>query len=124
MTKTTLNITGMACNMCEAHVNEAIRENFKVKKVNSSHTKNQTEIISEEPLDEAKLRDVIAETGYELPGDQQRAVCQERLVRLREIGSLMRRSAELCALAAARCFSSPALSLLRYLANLARTFME
>ena len=56
MTKTTLNITGMACNMCEAHVNDAIRENFKVKKVNSSHTKNQTEIISEEPLDEAKLR--------------------------------------------------------------------
>ena len=32
------------------------------------HTKNQTEIISEEPLDEAKLRDVIAETGYELQG--------------------------------------------------------
>ena len=66
MTKTTLNITGMACNMCEAHINDAIRENFKVKKVNSSHTKNQTEIISEEPLDEAKLRDVIAETGYEV----------------------------------------------------------
>ena len=66
MTKTTLNITGMACNMCEAHVNDAIRENFKVKKVNSSHTKNQTEIISEEPLDEAQLRDVIAETGYEV----------------------------------------------------------
>ena len=66
MTKTTLNITGMACNMCEAHVNDAIRENFKVKKVNSSHTKNQTEIISEEPLDEAKLKDVIAETGYEV----------------------------------------------------------
>ena len=52
----------------EAHVNDAIRENFKVKKVNSSHTKNQTEIISEEPLDEAKLKDVIAETGYELQG--------------------------------------------------------
>lgn len=30
----------------------------------------------------------------------------------------------LCALAAARCFSSPALLLLRYLANLARAFME
>ena len=66
MTKTTLNITGMACNMCESHVNEAIRNNFKVKKVTSSHAKNQTEIISEEPLNEAKLKDVIAETGYEL----------------------------------------------------------
>ena len=125
MTKTTLNITGMACNMCEAHVNDAIRENFKVKKVNSSHTKNQTEIISEEPLDEAKLKDVIAETGYELQGiSSEPYVCQERLVRLREIGSLTRRSAELCALAAARCFSSPALLLPRCLANLARAFME
>jgi len=37
---------------------------------------------------------------------------------------LTRRSAELCALGAARCFSSPALSLLRYHVNLARAFME
>ena len=71
--------------ICEAHVNDAIRENFNVKKVNSSHTKNQTEIISEEPLDEAKLKDVIAETGYELQGIQQRAPCEEGLL-LREIG--------------------------------------
>ena len=68
MTKTTLNITGMACNMCEAHVNDAIRENFKVKKVNSSHTKNQTEIISEEPLDETAIKEAVAPTGYKLLG--------------------------------------------------------
>ena len=68
MRKTTLNITGMACNMCEAHVNDAIRENFKVKKVNSSHTKNQTEIISEEPLDETAIKEAVAPTGYKLLG--------------------------------------------------------
>ena len=58
----------MACNMCEAHVNDAIRENFKVKKVNSSHTKNQTEIISEEPLDETAIKEAVAPTGYKLLG--------------------------------------------------------
>ena len=66
MIKTTLEVKGMACGMCENHVNEAIRNAFAVKKVTSSHTKNQTEIISEEPLDEGKIKSVIAETGYEL----------------------------------------------------------
>ena len=66
MIKTTLEVKGMACGMCKNHVNEAIRNAFAVKKVTSSHTKNQTEIISEEPLDEGKIKSVIAETGYEL----------------------------------------------------------
>ena len=43
MIKTTLEVKGMACGMCENHVNEAIRNAFKVKKVTSSHTKNQKE---------------------------------------------------------------------------------
>ena len=28
-----LGVEGMRCGMCEAHVNDAIRNNFKVKKV-------------------------------------------------------------------------------------------
>ena len=66
MTKTVLTIEGMQCGMCESHVNEAIRNNFAVKKVTSSHAKNRTEILSEQPLDEQKLRDVIGPTGYTL----------------------------------------------------------
>ena len=66
MTKTVLTIEGMQCGMCESHVNEAIRNSFAVKKVTSSHTKNRTEILSEQPLDEQKLRDVIGQTGYTL----------------------------------------------------------
>lgn len=66
MTKTVLSMEGMACGMCEAHVNDAIRANFRVKKVSSSHKKGQTEIISEQPLDEAQLREVIEKTGYSL----------------------------------------------------------
>ena len=66
MVKTVLEVKGMACGMCESHVNDAIRNAFSVKKVTSSHAKNETEIISEEPLDEEKIKSVIEETGYEL----------------------------------------------------------
>ena len=66
MIKTTLGIEGMMCGMCESHINNAIRNNFKVKKVSSSKNKGQTEIISEELLDKNKLKEVIEETGYTL----------------------------------------------------------
>ena len=64
--KTKLTITDMACGMCETHVNDAIRKAFDVKKVKSSHRKQLTEIVSDVPLDEQKLREVIAATGYTL----------------------------------------------------------
>ena len=66
MVKTTVEVTGMACGMCEAHVNDAIRDAFSIKKVSSSHTKNETEIISEEELDAEKIKSVITEQGYEV----------------------------------------------------------
>ena len=68
MTKTILNIEGMMCGMCEAHVNDAIRKNFQVQKVTSSHAKKETEIISEAPLDQELLKKTIADTGYDLKG--------------------------------------------------------
>ena len=68
MTKTVLKIDGMMCGMCESHVNDAIRNAFAVKKVSSSHAKGETEVISEEALDEAKLAEVIKNTGYTLNG--------------------------------------------------------
>lgn len=66
MIKTTLKIEGMMCPMCESHINDVIRSNFNVKKVTSSHTKNETVIESDEMLDGDKLAAVIADTGYEL----------------------------------------------------------
>ncbi len=66
MIKTTIKVDGMACNMCEAHVNEAVRNAFDVKKVKSSHSKGITEIVSKESLDEAKLKEAIEQTGYEV----------------------------------------------------------
>lgn len=64
MVKITLEIGGMACNMCEAHVNDAVRRAFSVKKIRSSHTRGKTEIIAEKPLDEEALKKTIRDTGY------------------------------------------------------------
>ena len=48
MIKITATVEGMACGMCEAHINDAVRQNFKVKKVSSSHSKGKTEILAED----------------------------------------------------------------------------
>ena len=66
MIKTILTIDGMMCGMCEIHINDTIRQSFKIKKVASSHSKGETEIISESPLDEQALRDAIGRTGYKV----------------------------------------------------------
>ena len=69
LTKTVANIEGMMCGHCEAHVNEAIKKNFpNVKEVMSSHENNETVIMSEGAVDEAKLAEVIANEGYEFKG--------------------------------------------------------
>lgn len=61
----TIGVEGMACGMCEAHVNEAVRNAFQVKKVTSSHTRKQTIILTEQEISEQELRNVVAEAGYE-----------------------------------------------------------
>jgi copper chaperone CopZ len=65
MVEITVGIEGMACGMCEAHINEAVRKAFKVKKVSSSHTKKRTVIIAEQDIPEQELKEVIAKTGYD-----------------------------------------------------------
>ena len=68
MLKITVDIEGMMCGMCEAHINDVVNSNFQVKKVKSSHSKGKTEIITENSLDEDKLREVIKQTGYTVAG--------------------------------------------------------
>ena len=57
-------VDGLACGMCESHVNDAVRRTFPVKKVTSSHSKGETVIIAEQAIDEAALRSAIGATGY------------------------------------------------------------
>jgi copper chaperone CopZ len=66
MLKTTLEIEGMMCGMCESHINDTIRNNFRVEKVSSSHSKGRTEIISEETPDEQELKKALSALGYDL----------------------------------------------------------
>ena len=68
MIKTVIKIEGMMCNMCEAHVNDAIRAAVSPKKVNSSHSKGITEIISEYELDSELLRETVEKDGYKVLG--------------------------------------------------------
>ena len=69
MIKTVVEIEGMSCGMCEAHVNDAVRKAFpSIQSVKSSHSKNMTEIISEQELDEAAVAEAIQATGYDVKG--------------------------------------------------------
>ena len=68
MTTITVNVTGMMCGHCEAHVNKAIKEAFGVEDVVSSHEKGTTVIQAPQKLDEDKIREVIKEAGYEVTG--------------------------------------------------------
>ena len=44
MIQTNIGINGMMCGMCESHINDVIRQNFKIKKVTSSHKKGLTRV--------------------------------------------------------------------------------
>ncbi len=68
MTTITVNVTGMMCGHCEAHVNKAVKEAFGVEDVVSSHEKGTTVIHASGKLDEDKIREVIKEAGYEVTG--------------------------------------------------------
>ena len=64
MIRMTIKVEGMACSMCEAHVNEAIRKAIPVKKVTSSHKKGETQLILENPVDEQVVKQAIESIGY------------------------------------------------------------
>ena len=67
MTKT-MNIKGMMCGHCEAHVNKAIQAAFGAEDVVSSHENGTTVFTVPEKVDEAKVEEVIKEAGYEFKG--------------------------------------------------------
>ena len=64
MVQITVGVDGMACSMCEAHVSDAIRKAFPVKKVTASHTKGQAVIVAESEIAEADIAKALEPTGY------------------------------------------------------------
>lgn len=77
MIETILKIDGMACGMCESHINDVVRRTCAVKKVTSSHSKGETVILSEQPLDTAALSAAIKATGYEVTAAESRP-CEKK----------------------------------------------
>lgn len=65
MYKTTVKIDGMACTMCEAHINDVIRKTVDgAKKVSASHTKKEAVFLTDKNVDIEGLRRAINQTGY------------------------------------------------------------
>ena len=64
MIRTVVKVDGMMCSMCEAHINDAIRRKFDVKKVKSNRKRKETVIESRQPLDKELVRKTIEDTGY------------------------------------------------------------
>lgn len=64
MIKTVMQIEGMMCPMCEAHVQSALRGAFPVKNVVASHKAGTCTLTSEAALDADRLSAVVAAMGY------------------------------------------------------------
>lgn len=62
----TLTVEGMKCGMCETHVNDIIRKNFKIKGVKSSARKNTITITYENEIDLIKVVEVLHSFGYDV----------------------------------------------------------
>lgn len=66
MIRTIVGVDGMMCGMCEAHVNDAVRRAFEVQSVKSSRRKKTCVIVSENELDQERLKKAIGEFGYDV----------------------------------------------------------
>ncbi len=66
MNKYILGIDGMACGMCEMHVEDKLRKAIKLKKVNASHIKNNVVVITELELSKEDFKKILDPTGYRI----------------------------------------------------------
>ena len=66
MKKYVLKVDGMMCGMCEAHVNNAVRQAASVTDVKSSHSKGTTEITCENDIDVEAVKAAIEKEGYKV----------------------------------------------------------
>lgn len=62
----TLNITGMMCNHCVAHVKKALESVDGVSSVNVSLENNNATVTLSHPVDDATLAKAVTDEGYEV----------------------------------------------------------
>lgn len=66
MVELTIEVEGVRCGMCESHINDVVRRVDGVKKVSSSHSKNQTVVIAEDIVNTESIANAIKAQGYEV----------------------------------------------------------
>lgn len=75
-----LKIDGMACGMCEAHVNQAVRRLVpQAKKLNSSYKRGETSFVTDGQVDLDALGKAIGETGYRVLSAERRPYVKKGL---------------------------------------------
>ena len=66
MIQTTIGIDGMMCEMCEAHIKEAVRKAIpEAQNVKADRHKKMASFITEAPVDAEALKKAITDTGYD-----------------------------------------------------------
>lgn len=66
MNKIEIEIDGMKCGMCEAHVNDLFRKNIKIKKIKSSHFSRKTIIFSDQDVSDEFIINILKNSGYKI----------------------------------------------------------
>lgn len=65
MIQVTMEVKGMHCGQCEAHVCDTIRKAYpEAKAVKASHGKNLARFRIDHEIDEEKLKSAVSEWGY------------------------------------------------------------
>ena len=61
-----MGIDGMTDGMCEARMNDTVRNNLKVIMVSSSYKDKSAEIIAEGDIPVDELKKIVEQTGFKL----------------------------------------------------------
>ncbi|MCR4787132.1 MAG: heavy-metal-associated domain-containing protein [Lachnospiraceae bacterium] len=65
MVKTRVTIEGMMCKNCEKHMLEAMKKNLAgAKKISVSHKTGSAEFVSDAPIEETAIKEVVEDAGY------------------------------------------------------------
>ncbi|QIM18013.1 heavy-metal-associated domain-containing protein [Leucobacter coleopterorum] len=65
-TTTTYTVTGMTCGHCVRSVTEEVSEVAGVTDVNVDLASGNLTVTSDDPVDTEKIREAVAEAGYQL----------------------------------------------------------
>ena len=63
-----INVNGMMCAHCEAHVKKALEAIDGIESAVASHDDNLVTIVNTKDIDEASIKTAVEEAGYEYAG--------------------------------------------------------